>query len=213
VLLVLSPMLHRDPAVWPDPERFDPSRFEFDRAEKLPPNSWKPFGNGMRACIGRGFALQEATLFLAMLLQRFDVSAADPSYRLEIHETLTIKPAGFFIHVRRRPIRIVDGAAAAEAVTVERPAAVSAAHSANGIPICVLYGSNAESSEAFAQRIANDARQRGYTSTLATLDSAAGHLPTEGAVVVVTASYEGLPPAEHRRSTGGGRCGTVGRPW
>lgn len=199
VLLVLSPILHRDPAVWPDPESFDPHRFEFERAEKLPPNSWKPFGNGMRACIGRGFALQEATLFLAMLLQRFDVSAADPNYRLKIHETLTIKPAGFSIHAHRRPMRIVDGAGAAEAVPAERPAAASVAHSANGIPVSVLYGSNAGSSEAFAQRIANDARQRGYTSTLASLDSAAGHLPTEGAVVIVTASYEGLPPDNARK--------------
>ena len=168
VLLVLSPILHRDPTVWPDPERFDPDRFAFERAEQLPPNSWKPFGNGMRACIGRGFALQEATLFLAMLLQRFDVSAADPNYQLKIHETLTIKPEGFFMHVRRLPTRIVDDAAAADAATVELPAAAPAAHSANGIPVSVLYGSNAGSSEAFAQRIANDARQRGYTSTLGT---------------------------------------------
>jgi cytochrome P450/NADPH-cytochrome P450 reductase len=64
--------------------------------------------------------------------------------------------------------------------------------------LTVLYGSNAGSSEAFAQRIANDARQRGYTSTLGTLDSAAGHLATEGAVVIVTSSYEGLPPDNAR---------------
>ena len=193
VLLVLSPILHRDPAVWADPERFDPDRFEFERAQQLPPNSWKPFGNGARACIGRGFALQEATLFLAMLLQRFDVSAADATYQLRIHETLTIKPEGFFIHVRPRPRRIVDGGAADEVMSTQH-ATAPAVHAANGIPVSVLYGSNAGSSEAFAQRIANDARQRGYTSTLATLDSAAGHLPTEGAVVIVTASYEGLPP-------------------
>src|SRR5262249_35931056 len=47
---------HRDPKVWPDPERFDPERFAPGVFEKLPPNSWKPFGNGQRACIGRAFA-------------------------------------------------------------------------------------------------------------------------------------------------------------
>ena len=51
--------------------------------QALPPNAWKPFGNGQRSCIGRGFALQEATLFLAMMLQRFDLTPADPDYQLK----------------------------------------------------------------------------------------------------------------------------------
>ncbi|WP_037062825.1 bifunctional cytochrome P450/NADPH--P450 reductase [Pseudonocardia acaciae] len=197
-LLVLTPKLHRDPAVWGGrPEVFAPERFEFERARALPTNAWKPFGNGQRSCIGRGFALQEATLFLAMLLQRFDIGAADPDYELEIKQTLTIKPDGLYIRARRRDTAIVtnqadraDGAAAREEPA--RPAA------ANGIPIQVLYGSNAGTSEAFAQRIANDARLRGYSSTVDTLDGAAGHLSTEGAVVVVCSSYEGQPPDNAR---------------
>lgn len=191
-LLVLTPTLHRDPAVWPEPERFDPDRFSFERAEQLPPNAWKPFGNGARACIGRGFALQESVLFLATLLQRFDLSVADPGYELKIRETLTMKPEGFAVHARRRPTKIVTEAATAEAPLQH------AVSTANGIPIRVLYGSNSGTSESFAQRIANDARLRGYTPTLGTLDSAAGHLPAEGAVVIVTASYEGLPPDNAR---------------
>jgi cytochrome P450/NADPH-cytochrome P450 reductase len=53
----------------------------------LPANAWKPFGNGARSCIGRGFALQEAQLVLAMILQRFDLSEVDPGYQLEVAET------------------------------------------------------------------------------------------------------------------------------
>jgi len=193
-VLVLTPQLHRDPAVWgPDPEAFEPERFDFDRAKALPPNAWKPFGNGQRSCIGRGFALQEATLFLAMLLQRFDISAADPDYQLTIKQTLTIKPEGLFINVRRRPMTIV---AATDAPTSEKPAGAPVA--ANGVPLRVLYGSNAGTSEAFAQRIANDGRRHGYTTTVDTLDSATGHLPAEGAVVIVCSSYEGQPPDNAR---------------
>ena len=65
--------LHRDKKVWGDDvEAFKPARFFEENFAKLPPNSWKPFGNGQRGCIGRSFAMQEAIIALAMLLQRFD---------------------------------------------------------------------------------------------------------------------------------------------
>src|SRR5258706_3476620 len=107
-LLVLGPMLHRDPTVWgADAEEFNPDHFAFENAEKLPANAWKPFGNGQRACIGRPFALQEAALLIAMIIQRFDLSLAHPAYELQIKETLTMKPHGLFIHAKRRDTVIV----------------------------------------------------------------------------------------------------------
>jgi cytochrome P450/NADPH-cytochrome P450 reductase len=48
-LTILIPALHRDPKVWgPDPEAFRPERMAPDLWAKLPPNAWKPFGNGSR---------------------------------------------------------------------------------------------------------------------------------------------------------------------
>jgi cytochrome P450/NADPH-cytochrome P450 reductase len=61
-------------------------------------------------------------------------------------------------------------------------------------PLLVLYGSNSGSAEGFARRIASDARRQGFAADLDTMDGRAGQLPTAGAVVVVTASYEGQPP-------------------
>ena len=62
-IVVLTAMLHRDPEVWGDnPEAFDPDHFSPENRTKIPPNAYKPFGTGQRACIGRQFALQEATL-------------------------------------------------------------------------------------------------------------------------------------------------------
>ena len=196
-ILVLLPRLHRDKAAWgEDAGIFDPERFSPERAAAIPANAWKPFGNGQRSCIGRGFALQEAMLFLAKLLQRFEITPADPGYELQIKHTLTMKPEGLFIHVRRRDVRIdaARHAAVEHARQAETPSAAP-----NGIPIRVLYGSNAGTSQDFAQRIANDAGRRGYSPTIGPLDEAAGGLPTEGLVAIVASSYEGQPPDNARK--------------
>ena len=64
----------------------------------------------------------------------------------------------------------------------------------HGTPLLVLFGSNLGASEDIASRIARDATDRGYTARTAGLDDAVAELPTEGAVVVVTSSYNGQPP-------------------
>lgn len=202
-IMILIPQLHRDKAAWgEDAALFNPDRFAPERYASVPPNAWKPFGNGQRSCIGRGFALQEAMLFLAKALQRFDITPADPGYELKIKHTLTMKPEGLYVHVRRRDVRIEAAASAAvvqesgQARTAEAPAPAA---SANGVPVRVLYGSNAGTSQDFSQRIANDAGRRGYSPTIGPLDGAAGGLPTEGMVAVVASSYEGMPPDNARK--------------
>jgi unspecific monooxygenase len=100
--LVLTPMLHRAPEVWgPDPERFDPDRFTPAAVRARPPHTFKPFGTGARACIGRQFALHEATLVLGLLLRRYELHA-DPGYRLTVTERLTLMPEGLRLRLERR---------------------------------------------------------------------------------------------------------------
>lgn len=100
--LVLTPMLHRDPAVWgPDSERFDPDRFDAPAVRSRPPHAFKPFGTGARACIGRQFALHEATLVLGLLLRRYELRP-DPGYRLRVTERLTLMPEGLRLRPERR---------------------------------------------------------------------------------------------------------------
>jgi cytochrome P450 / NADPH-cytochrome P450 reductase len=203
-LLVLIPTLHRDPKVWGEAaEAFRPERFAPDAAEKLPPNAWKPFGNGMRSCIGRGFALQEAQLVLSMILQRFDLTEADPCYTLEVAETLTLKPHGFRIRARRRG-EVTVRPRSAVPTAPQRKLTVKAA-AGPGLeattPLLVLYGSNSGSSEAFANRIAGEATAQGYKAQAAPMDDYVECLPADGAAVIVTASYEGQPPDNARRFT------------
>lgn len=201
-VLILEPMLHRDPAAWgSDVEAFRPERFAPDNAAKLPPNAWKPFGNGARACIGRPFAMQEAQLVLAMMLQRFDIVLDDPSYTLKIRETLTLKPEGLRIRARLRGSarslrRSAVPAAPAKELKAPTPRAPAEGKTR---PLLVLYGSNTGSSESFANRIADEAPALGYAPVVAAMDDYAGDLPKEGTVVVVTASYEGQPPDNARQ--------------
>jgi cytochrome P450 len=98
---VVLPLLHRDPLVWPDPDRFDPDRFSPGQTKTRPPHAYKPFGTGQRACIGRQFALHEAVLVLGLVLHRYHLTGAD-SYRLQIAESGTLKPQGFELLPRRR---------------------------------------------------------------------------------------------------------------
>jgi unspecific monooxygenase len=100
--LVLTPMLQRDPEVWgADAERFDPDRFDPKAVRSRPPHVFKPFGTGARACIGRQFALHEATLVLGLLLRRYEL-LADPDYRLSVTERLTLMPEALRLHLERR---------------------------------------------------------------------------------------------------------------
>ncbi|XP_023238533.1 cytochrome P450 3A29-like isoform X1 [Centruroides sculpturatus] len=65
--------LHRDPNNWENPEEFRPERFAPENANKHNPLSWQPFGAGPRNCVGMRFAMMEAKLVLARLLQKYRV--------------------------------------------------------------------------------------------------------------------------------------------
>ena len=69
--IVLSPFVaHRDPRVFPDPERFAPSRWEHARPSSF---DYLPFGAGGHACIGRGLAASLMRSALAFLIARYDL--------------------------------------------------------------------------------------------------------------------------------------------
>jgi len=63
-------LTHRNPSLWPEPERFDPSRF-LDAAPR--PFAFVPFGGGSRRCIGKAYALFEMRLIVAEALRRFRI--------------------------------------------------------------------------------------------------------------------------------------------
>jgi cytochrome P450 len=86
-------IVHRDARWYPDPERFDPERWSPERAKDLPRYAYFPFGGGPRVCIGNHFAMMEATLLLAMIVQRFRIELL-PGERLELAPAVTLRQKG-----------------------------------------------------------------------------------------------------------------------
>jgi len=85
-------VIQRDARWWSDPLAFKPRRFEAEDAIRR--GAFLPFGAGPRACIGRGFAMMEATLALACLLKRFRVALPDPSKEAEMEAQVSLHPKG-----------------------------------------------------------------------------------------------------------------------
>uniref|UniRef100_UPI000A39138E bifunctional cytochrome P450/NADPH--P450 reductase n=1 Tax=Streptomyces recifensis TaxID=67355 RepID=UPI000A39138E len=193
---VLVPMLHRQP-VWGDnPELFDPDRFTPEAEATRPVHAFKPFGTGERACIGRQFALHEATMLLAMLVHRYRLhDHAD--YALDIKETLTLKPEGFTLTLTPRSDadRVhapLPGAAAASAAE-DTDARVLPARVRPGTAALFLHGSNYGTCREFAGQLADEAAALGCATEVAPLDAYADGLPTDRLVVITAASYNGRP--------------------
>ncbi len=68
--------LHRDPELWPDPEVFDPSRFEAQNVKDRHPSAHIPFGGGPRKCIGSNMAILQMLLMMAVFVRRYDFELA-----------------------------------------------------------------------------------------------------------------------------------------
>jgi cytochrome P450 len=95
-------VLHRLPAFWPDPERFDPERFSPARAADRPKFAYLPFGAGPRQCIGNHFALLEAHLTVATLARQYRLHLV-PGHRVEPWPLITLRPRfGMPMTIERR---------------------------------------------------------------------------------------------------------------
>jgi cytochrome P450 len=92
VTINLSPYVtHRLPAYWENPEDFDPERFSPERSAGRPPFAYFPFGGGPHQCIGKGFALMEAQLIMATVMQRYQLELV-PGHPVKELAQVTLRP-------------------------------------------------------------------------------------------------------------------------
>ena len=76
---VSAAAVHADPALWPDPERFDPLRFTPAAVAARHKYAWIPYGGGAHMCLGLHFATMQTKLLVHHILTRYQVEA-EPGY-------------------------------------------------------------------------------------------------------------------------------------
>ena len=102
--------LHRDPAIWEDPEVFNPRRFLNDAGELIDPKTFGgflPFSGGRRRCPGESLALKTLPVLLASLIHSFRFSqdglpAEYQGINVEGHFGLTLMPEKFYTLIEER---------------------------------------------------------------------------------------------------------------
>lgn len=94
--------IHNNPAVWDNPARFDPDRWDTEQVKNRHKGAYIPFAAGPRMCIGFNFALQEVKVFLPKLVYRYKFTKEndgtveyDPMFQL-------IRPNNLYVRAERR---------------------------------------------------------------------------------------------------------------
>lgn len=95
-------LTQRHPRYWHAPDKFQPDRFNPENKRNILPYTYLPFGGGARNCIGTAFALVEAKVILARILQKYNLLSSQQRVGIRMAATLEPKP-GVTLHVRRRP--------------------------------------------------------------------------------------------------------------
>lgn len=84
-------LAHRNPNVYPEPERFMPERWLGVTPD---PTTWLPFGGGIRRCVGAAFALYEMKIVLGTMLATRDFELAQPKDARVRRRAITFWPEG-----------------------------------------------------------------------------------------------------------------------
>lgn len=194
---VLTGALHRQPEWGDNVEFFDPDRFDANRAAVRPGGLFKPFGTGARSCIGRQFALHEATMALARLVHRYRLIDSQ-HYVLQWDNQLSRLPANFHLDLIRRTPEDRRSATYLEAAPTPQTASHAATRVKAGTTLAVLHGSNLGTCRALAKQLAEEATDLGCSATVGPLDDFTGALSRADAMVIVASSYNGLPTDDAR---------------
>jgi len=91
IIWIVPWLLHRNPAVWKNPELFEPMRFSDEQSESRQHFAYLPFSTGPRVCVGAAFAMNEAILILASIAQLFRLRPIEGGL-IEPQALVTLRP-------------------------------------------------------------------------------------------------------------------------
>jgi len=216
--------LHRNRELWgEDADQFNPDHFSPEQVEKRDPHAFIPFGIGHRSCLGQRFVQQLAKITLTLILHKFNVKLKD-GFKIKIQELVALQPENVLIQISKRedsnPVAFVtvpqefkkvqpgsetQPQSKAQEPQSSQPSApvpslskeskgVETKEGSHGTPLLILFGSNLGMSEEFAQRLYQQATNKGFAAQVFPLDECVDRLPGIGGVLIVTATYNGFPP-------------------
>ncbi|XP_018553990.1 cytochrome P450 4B1 [Lates calcarifer] len=96
--------IHRNAAVWENPDVFDPLRFLPENVSKRSPHAFVPFAAGPRNCIGQTFAMNEMKVVIALTLKRYQL-IEDPTWKPKIIPRLVLRSLNG-IHIKIKPVEM-----------------------------------------------------------------------------------------------------------
>ncbi len=105
-LVGVSPAVsNRMPECFPEPERYDPGRYEQGREEDRQIFAWIPFGAGHHRCVGSAFAMMQLKAIFSDLLRQYEFELAQPpeTYRNDHSKMVVQLRQPCRVRYRRRP--------------------------------------------------------------------------------------------------------------
>ncbi len=89
-LVLNSYLIHHDPDIYPDPDRFQPERFLDEQPSTY---TWIPFGGGRRRCLGASFAMLEMKIVLRNALAAFELQPEAGRPEVARRRNITVRPS------------------------------------------------------------------------------------------------------------------------
>lgn len=102
-VMMSSYVMHRSEKYFSNADEFLPERFQNGKVQGVPEFVYFPFGGGPRVCIGNHFAMMEATLVLATLVQHYSFELTSDHHKVEAEPLITLRPKnGLRMIVKKR---------------------------------------------------------------------------------------------------------------
>lgn len=92
MLIVIIWNLHRNPDIYPEPNKFDPDRFLPENCKKRHPYAFIPFSLGARNCIAWKLSLLKLKVIMIWLLRTFELTTTDKMEDVKLFFDLALKP-------------------------------------------------------------------------------------------------------------------------